>query len=300
MKRFSLFTATSSLGCYLTFLCADLVLAGSVPVGSLSGVNLPGRSTAPASTPSATAPSQTVPNAGISNPNITPPSSSQGTAPASVTTAIPQVTPLEVGQTTAAQVAIGQGVTVTAADITLSIPARRANLHDNVSTTVTLASVSGNVSEFLLEGTSGQVTNASAFLAVATAADFNPSQVQVGTSIALTGADYAQVAALMNTLRGLVVTLSSQNDLHQPAVVLETPGTQVNFFHELSMINEAKKFQGVPISSVDHTTLNTTIFIYNQILDSSDDVTVVALSKNKDFLAIGATLRQLRAAIDIL
>ena len=224
----------------------------------------------------------------------------QGTAPASVTTAIPQVTPLEVGQTTAAQVAIGQGVTVTAADITLSIPARRANLHDNVSTTVTLASVSGNVSEFLLEGTSGQVTNASAFLAVATAADFNPSQVQVGTSIALTGADYAQVAALMNTLRGLVVTLSSQNDLHQPAVVLETPGTQVNFFHELSMINEAKKFQGVPISSVDHTTLNTTIFIYNQILDSSDDVTVVALSKNKDFLAIGATLRQLRAAIDIL
>jgi hypothetical protein len=56
----------------------------------------------------------------------------------------------------------------------------------------------------------------------------------------------------------------------------------------------------VPISNVDRQTLNTAIIIYNAILDSSDEVTVIALSQNQDFLAIGSGLRQMRAAINSL
>jgi hypothetical protein len=168
---------------------------------------------------------------------------------------------------------------VTATSMTLSIPAATATVNNRVSTMVTLVPVNGQQSQFFLEGTSGQVTNASAFLAVATAAEFNPSQVQFGTIIALTGAEYTQVVALMDILPALFV-FSSNN--------------------ELIISGEDNKFQVVPISNVDRQTLNTAIIRYNAILDSSDDVTVVALYANEDFLAIGSGLRQLRSAIDDL
>ncbi|QOV22623.1 hypothetical protein [Anabaenopsis elenkinii] len=290
MKRFNFFVATSMWGCFLTFLCADFVLAGPVPVGSLSGVTLPGRLTAPVTvTPNVTASPVTV------TPNVT-------ASPVTVTpnvTASP-VTVTELGQTTAAQVAIGRGVTVTGRSRTLSIPATTATVNNQVSTMVTLVSVNDQPSQFFLEGTSRQVTNASAFLAVATAAEFNQSQVQIGTSIALTGAEYTQVAALMDTLPALFVSLSNQKSLHKLTAVVESPGKQVNFSQGLIMSREDNKFQGVPISNVDRQKLNTAIIIYNAILESSDEVTVIALSQNEDFLAIGSGLRQMRAAINSL
>ena len=210
------------------------------------------------------------------------------------------MTPIQVGQTTVAQLAVGTGVRVTGTTRTLSIPAATATVNNQVRTMVTLVSVNDQPSQFFLEGTSRQVTNASAFLAVATAAEFNPSQVQVGTSIALTGAEYTQVAALMNTLPALFVSLSNQKFLDKLTAVVASPGKQVNFSQGLIMSREDNKFQGVPISNVDRQRLNTAIFIYNGILDSSDEVTVIALSQNEDFLAIGASLRQMRAAINSL
>jgi hypothetical protein len=210
------------------------------------------------------------------------------------------MTPIQVGQTTVAQLAVGTGVTVTGRTRTLSIPAATATVNNQVRTMVTLVSVNDQPSQFFLEGTSRQVTNASAFLAVATAGEFNPSQVQVGTSIALTGAEYTQVAALMNTLPALFVSLSNQKSLDKLTAVVASPGKQVNFSQGLIMSREDNKFQGVPISNVDRQTLNTAIIIYNAILDSSDEVTVIALSQNQDFLAIGSGLRQMRAAINSL
>ncbi|MDH6057222.1 hypothetical protein [Umezakia ovalisporum] len=293
MKRFNLFAATSVCSCCLGFMCADFVLAGPVPVGSLSGVTLPGRATAPVNITPVTVPQQTVFPANINAPTTTPVTVAPNVTPATPVTVAPNVTPttpvtpIQVGETAAAQVAIGRGVTVTGIYRTLSIPAATATVNDQVSTVVTLTSVNDNPSQFLLEGTFRQVTNTSAFLALATAAEFSLSQVQVGTSIALTGAEYTQVAALINTLPELFVSLAEP----------ESRAKQFNFSRQLITSREDKKFQAVPISNVDPQILNRAILAYNGILDSSDDVTVIALSKNADFLAIGASLSEMRVAI---
>ncbi|MDB9445161.1 hypothetical protein PN447_02305, partial [Anabaena sp. CS-542/02] len=113
MKRFNLFAATFVWGyCLTSSICADFVLAGPVPVGSLSGVTLPGGPTAP----SAVTPNVPLTTPAAVTPNVPP------TTPVTVTPNIPPTTPaavntnnrmttIQVGQTTAAQVGIGRGVT---------------------------------------------------------------------------------------------------------------------------------------------------------------------------------------------
>ncbi len=52
-------------------------------------------------------------------------------------------------------------------------------------------------------------------------------------------------------------------------------------------------------AAVDPTQLEAAIQAYNQIVDDSAPATLVALGENSDFVALGRSLQQLRAAIEV-
>jgi hypothetical protein len=116
-----------------------------------------------------------------------------------------------------------------------------------------------------LQGNEAQVANAAGFLAMAFGSDLTPMEVAPFTTLALAGADFATLVDLFNATAGLLTP--------SPA-----GGT--------SMMVNLSKLAGA-------------IQAYNQLLDGSDDATVLALAQSDDFVDLGRSLQQLRAAVDL-
>lgn len=117
-----------------------------------------------------------------------------------------------------------------------------------------------------LRGTLTQIANAAGFLAAAFATGLTPSQVAPFTEMALVGADYPELVPLFNAVSGLIPPQP------QPSATA---------------------------LAVDPTQLEAAIQAYNRIVDNSDPATLAALGQNSDFVALGRSLQQLRAAIEL-
>ncbi|MFQ4137684.1 hypothetical protein PGN35_015310 [Nodosilinea sp. PGN35] len=115
-----------------------------------------------------------------------------------------------------------------------------------------------------LRGTLGQIANAAGFLAASFASGLTPNQVAPFTEMALTGADYLALVPLFNAVSGLIPP--------QPQAAA---------------------------AAVNPTQLEAAIRAYNRIVDDSTPETLAALGQNSDFVALGRSLQQLRAAIEI-
>ncbi len=118
-----------------------------------------------------------------------------------------------------------------------------------------------------LRGTLAQIANAAGFLAAAFATGLTPSQVAPFSEMALAGADYRDLVPLFNAVSGLIPP--------QPQPRSAT-------------------------LAVDPTQLEEAIQAYNRIVDNSTTETLVALGENSDFVALGRSLQQLRAAIEVV
>lgn len=117
-----------------------------------------------------------------------------------------------------------------------------------------------------LRGTLNQIANAAGFLAAAFATGLTPSQVAPFTEMALAGAAYQDLVPLFNAVSGLIPP--------QP-----TPQATA--------------------MAVDPTQLEDAIQAYNRIVDNSAPATLAILGQNSDFVALGRSLKQLRAAIEL-
>lgn len=120
-----------------------------------------------------------------------------------------------------------------------------------------------------LSGSRSQIANTAAFLTAAFASGISPLQANLFTSFALAGVDYRSLVPLFNAAGGLL-----------PKVV---GGQQPS---------------GLGAIAVDATQMESAIQAYNAILASSDAATLAALAQNSDFVALGRSLQQLRAAIE--
>ncbi|WP_040695592.1 hypothetical protein [Nodosilinea nodulosa] len=118
-----------------------------------------------------------------------------------------------------------------------------------------------------LQGTLEQIANAAGFLAASFAAGLSPNQVATFAEMALAGVDYADLVTLFNAVSGL---LPPQG---QPQESVAT--------------------------AVDATQLESAIQAYNRILDNTDPDTLVALAQFQDFVVLGRSLQELRAAVDL-
>ncbi|QNP30997.1 hypothetical protein [Cylindrospermopsis curvispora] len=219
--------------------------------------------------------------------------------PTSINNSATVATPLQAGQNVAAQISLGQGVEVTSNTASVRIlPISLTANSQTVSTTATVTTVNGQTLSLVLKGTSNQVANAAGFIAAATSAELSGAQIQTGTSIALSGANYTQVVALINSLSGLMIiatnqTLEPKLEKGQPLSLLAS-STLASDPRNKSESN-SKIVQNVTIEPVR---LNRAIFIFNQILDTSDDATVTALSRNQEFITIGQVLKRLSSAFN--
>ncbi len=170
----------------------------------------------------------------------------------------------------AAAIAIGESVSLTSSQGTLSIAAPTLVAGANPADPSALRATSavfipegGTPVVMPLQGTQAQIANAAGFLAAAFAAGFTPSQVASFTEMALAGASYIDLVALFNAVGGLLAQSGDASG-----------------------------------NAVNATQLEAAIQAYNSILNSSDAATLEALSQNSDFTTLGRSLQQLRAAVD--
>lgn len=177
----------------------------------------------------------------------------------------------EIAAAAAAAIANGEGVSLTSSQGTLSIaaptPFAGANPADpsTIRATSAVFTPEGGAPVVVpLQGTQAQIANAAGFLTAAFASGFTPSQVASFIDMALAGASYTDLVALFNAVGGL---LAQSGD--------------------------------VSLNTVNATQLEAAIQAYNNILNSSDDATLAALNQNSDFTALGRSLQQLRAAVDL-
>ncbi len=178
----------------------------------------------------------------------------------------------EIAAAAAAAIASGESVSLTSSQGTLTIaaptPVAGANPADPSATRATSAVFTpegGNPVVVPLQGTQSQIANAAGFLAAAFAAGFTPSQVASFTDMALAGASYVDLVALFNAAGGLL----------------------------------AQSGDASVSTAVNATQLEAAIQAYNNILNSSDAATLAALNQNSDFTALGRSLQQLRAAVEL-
>ncbi len=209
-------------------------------------------------------------------------------------------TSIQAGQNLVNQVSSGLGSntnnTTSVVRILPVSPTPNSNL---VSTTVTIT-VANRSLNMVLTGTSKQVANAAGFIGTATSAGFSLAQIQTGTNIAMTGADFSQVTALINSLSGLMVTSTKQSvqpDKKEPLTFLASTLSGNTMPISTPGVKE-RKSNSVQYVTIEPARLDRSILIFNQLLDTSDDVTVIALSQNAEFLTIGETLKRLRVAFD--
>lgn len=176
----------------------------------------------------------------------------------------------EVAAAAAAAIANGESVALLSSQGTFSIAAPTAvagALPPILATSAVFTPAGGTPMVMPLRGTLDQIANAAGFLAASFAADIPPTQAATFTEMALVGADYVNLITLFNAVSGLLPT--------QPQT------------------------QGPVATSVNATQLEAAIQAYNRILDSTDPAALVTLSQFEDFVALGRSLQQLRAAIDV-
>jgi hypothetical protein len=117
----------------------------------------------------------------------------------------------------------------------------------------------------------------------------------------MTGADFSQVTALINSLSGLMVTGTKQSvqpDKKEPLTFLVSTLGGNTMPISTPGVKSERKSNSVQYVTIELARLDRSILIFNQLLDTSDDVTVIALSQNSEFLTIGETLKRLRVAFD--
>lgn len=207
------------------------------------------------------------------------------------------VTPLQAGQTIATQVVSGRGAEMTINTTALRIAPISQNADNKeVSTTATLRIANSQNLNLVLTGTSERVANAAGFIATATSAGLSLTQIQTGTSIALTGANFGQVTSLINSLSGLMVTGTNQTMKPDLSITLFASGIT----KDPVTTTTKSEVKHVPVKDVtiEPLQLGRAIVVFNQILDTSSDDTVIALSENTEFLTIGKMLQRLRGAFD--
>ncbi|MBA4466181.1 hypothetical protein FHK98_11660 [Cylindrospermopsis raciborskii CS-506_A] len=226
------------------------------------------------------------------------------TIPTSINNSAIVATPLQAGQNVADQISLGQGVEVTSNTTAVRIlPISPTADSQTLSTTATVTTANGQTLNLVLKGTSNQIANAAGFIATATSAELSISQIQTGTSIALTGANFTQVADLINSLSGLMVIGTNQTlepKLEKGQLLSSLASNIINSSTLPSdpknkSESNSKLVQSVTIEPVR---LNRAILIFNQIIDTSDDATVTALSRNVEFTTIGQVLKRLSKAFD--
>ncbi|QNP28274.1 hypothetical protein [Cylindrospermopsis curvispora] len=207
------------------------------------------------------------------------------------------VTPLQAGQTIATQVVSGRGAEMTINATALRIAPINQNADNKeVSTTATLRIANSQNLDLVLTGTSERVANAAGFIATATSAGLGITQIQTGTSIALTGANFGQVASLINSLSGLMVTGTNQAMKPDQSITLVASGITKD--PVTTTTKSEVKHGPVKDVTIEPVQLGRAIVVFNQILDTSSDDTVIALSENTEFLTISKMLQQLRSAFD--
>jgi hypothetical protein len=170
-----------------------------------------------------------------------------------------------------AAIANGESVSLTSSQGTLGIAAptvAQASGSSSILVTSAVLTLQGGTPMVApLRGTLAQIANTTGFLAAAFATGLTPSQIAPFTEMALAGADYRELVALFNAVSGLIPP--------QPQ-----PRSTV--------------------IAVDPTLLEEAIQAYNRIVDSSAPETLATLSQNSDFVALGRSLQQLRAAIEVV
>jgi hypothetical protein len=210
-------------------------------------------------------------------------------------------TSIQAGQTLVDQVGSGLGSSINnTASVVRILPVSPTPNSKLVSTTATIT-VANRSLTLVLTGTSKQVANAAGFIGTATSAGFSLAQIQTGTDIAMTGADFSQVTALINSLSGLMVTSTKQSvqpDKKEPLTFLVSTLGGNTMPISTPVVKSERKSNSVQYVTIELARLDRCILIFNQLLDTSDDVTVIALSQNAEFLTIGETLKRLRLAFD--
>jgi hypothetical protein len=142
----------------------------------------------------------------------------------------------------------------------------QANPSPILATSAVFVPVGGTPMVMPLRGTLDQIANATGFLAASFAAGLAPNQVATFTEMALAGVDYVDLVTLYNAVSGLLPT--------QPQT------------------------QETVAAPVDATKLESAIQAYNRILDTTDPATLVTLAQFEDFVVLGRSLQELRAAVD--
>ncbi|OHY34817.1 hypothetical protein BCV64_02375 [Cylindrospermopsis raciborskii MVCC14] len=310
-------TPTSSVTSGTSTPTSSVTSGTSTPTSSVtSGISTPASSvTSGTSTPTSSVTSGTsTPTSSVTSGTSTPTSSvTSGTStPASATAnlftdvlqseieELKLATSIQAGQNLVNQVSSGLGSntnnTTSVVRILPVSPTPNSNL---VSTTATIT-VANRSLNMVLTGTSKQVANAAGFIGTATSAGFSLAQIQTGTNIAMTGADFSQVTALINSLSGLMVTSTKQSvqpDKKEPLTFLASTLSGNTMPISTPGVKE-RKSNSVQYVTIEPARLDRSILIFNQLLDTSDDVTVIALSQNAEFLTIWETLKRLRVAFD--
>ncbi|HEY9881139.1 MAG TPA: hypothetical protein V6D29_21950 [Leptolyngbyaceae cyanobacterium] len=171
----------------------------------------------------------------------------------------------QLAEVVATAIVTGQPVTLATSEGTLnfSSPQVIPNSPNESVITVTFTPVDGSApSTFTLQGGPARQSNAAAFLAVAIVSGATPEQVAPFVAIALAGAPYGQVVALLNAISGLLAAIAADEE-----------------------------------GNVDPDQLSQAIQAYNAIVASVDNATLSTLASNPEFTALGQVLRGLRAAV---
>jgi hypothetical protein len=159
----------------------------------------------------------------------------------------------------AAAINAGSRVALTRDQDTLTIEPLTTDIG---GTSAVFVPVGGTPVVIPLRGTQGQVANAAGFLAAAFAAGIPPAQTNLFPTLALAGVDYRSLVPLFNAVGGLLP---------------QTSGDAI---------------------TVNPTQLEAAIQAYNHVLNSHDVDTLTTLGANPDFVVLGRSLQQLRAAVD--
>lgn len=170
-------------------------------------------------------------------------------------------TPGRTAEAVAAAIAAGELVNVFAENSILKLSEPRFSGDQTQVQLSYIATPGATPLQLTLEGSIDQVTNAAAYSAAVVAAGGSPAAVRPFIRMALAGVPYEEVVALTNATAGLLASGASSNQ-------------------------------------VSATQLNEAILTYNRLLNSLDDATLLELSQDGDFTALGSTLRRLRTAID--
>lgn len=174
----------------------------------------------------------------------------------------------EIAAAAASSILNGESVSLISSQGTLSVAAPTSvtgALPPTLSTSAVFTPVGGTAMVMPLRGTLNQTANATGFLAASFAAGLTPSQVATFTEMALVGVDYADLVSLFNAVSGLLPA--------QP--------------------------QAATATVVSATQLELAIQTYNRILDTTDPAALVTLTQFEDFVVLGRSLQQLRAAVDV-